>query len=1021
MQRLVGLLRRVRERPPSGSASAPCAAPASELQENGRGGLHSAAANGDLARLQRRWWWKRLRINRRDANKQTPLHLACVNGHADVVRFLAEKKCQLNPRDNFNKSPLMKAVERQHKDCAAILLKHGANPDLKGSGGNTALHLAALIPSKSLVELLLEHNADIEAKNKLGYTPLAVAIMERCEEMVEFLLQKGANVHAQDNHKRTPFMLAAVMGDLNLIRRLLRHGANVSQEDGCGHTAMHYASFSTYAAIKNELEQYMALGRTEECSAEGSAVLASSPSGTAADSPLGAPALTGAVRILHHGGGVLPAAGAEQEDHFDSSSENEVLSLLETDSEGPREVLADVRLPAAGRHGVCAQPLAEERGNGVLPTAAGAEQEEDDDSPFDSETDSEGPREVLADVRLPAAGRHGVCAQPLAEERGNGVLPAATGAEQEEDDDSPFDSETDSEGPMEVLANVRLPAAGRHGVCAQSLAEERGNGVLPTAAGAEQEEDDDSPFDSETDSEGPREVLADVRLPAAGRHGVCAQPLAEERGNGVLPAATGAEQEEDDDSPFDSETDSEGPMEVLANVRLPAAGRHGVCAQSLAEERGNGVLPTAAGAEQEEDDDSPFDSETDSEGPREVLADVRLPAAGRHGVCAQPLAEERGNGVLPAATGAEQEEDDDSPFDSETDSEGPMEVLADVRLPAAGRHGVCAQPLAEERSNGVLPTAAGAEQEEDFDSSSENEVSALGREELLLKKDASTQADCQSDRQRWVMQLVQELADALKKKSLAEASLEAKERCSRDLQEEKLQLQKELDRSKAKLQELKERRIRTECYAESLKNAIKNKERELTTSMNLWGLLVASSGTAAIPELEERMQRLQVGKARLKARAQQQAKTIEALQKDLQASTLARNGLEDSITGFQTTRAAKEHQHRQCGSESKEVKKLAEMKRRSEALLNEMRGKNIALKEERTRLKMLLEGFQTKLMAYAGRKREPQLSFRREMKSSCSEVASEVGKLRRKQVTNVVLMAPHLTDFHRITPEPPTR
>ena len=54
---------------------------------------------------------------------------------------------------------------------------------------------------------------------------------------------------------------------------------------------------------------------------------------------------------------------------------------------------------------------------------------------------------------------------------------------------------------------------------------------------------------------------------------------------------------------------------------------------------------------------------------------------------------------------------------------------------------------------------------------------------------------------------------------------------------------------------MKERRIQTECYAESLKNAIKKEERELTTSRKLQGLLATSSGTAAIPELEERMQR----------------------------------------------------------------------------------------------------------------------------------------------------------------------
>ncbi|XP_054667623.1 ankyrin repeat domain-containing protein 20B-like [Grus americana] len=525
MHRLIGLLRSVRERSTSGSASAPGAAGASELREKGQGALHSAAASGDLAELQRRWWWwQRLRINRRDAKKQTPLHLACANGHADVVRFLAGKKCQLNPRDSLKKSPLMKAVDHQHKDCVTILLEHGAKPNLKGAGGNTALHMAAAIPSKPLVELLLEHNAHIDAQNELGYTPLTLAITERCEEMVEFLLQKGADVHARDKHERTPLMIAVLAGNMNTIKSLLRHGADLSHQDCIGKQATHYArELTLYTNIAEQLEEYIRCEMTGECSAggtEGPAVLDSFCAGTAAHCPLGGPAMTRA--------GVLPAA-AEQ---------------------------------------------------------------------------------------------------------------------QEEEVHTPSDSKTDSEAPNKAV-------------------------VLLTSF--------------------------------------------------------------------------------------------------------VGVCP---------------------------------------------------------AVGAEDEEDDDSWFDSE--------------------------------------------------------ISSLESEKLQLKQDASAQVDCQSDRQRWVRQLQEELANALRKNSLAEASLAAKKRYSRDLQEQRLQLQKELDRSTAKLQELRERHIRTECYVWFLKKAIKNKKRELTTSRNLQGLLAASSATAAIPELEERMQRLQVGKARLEATAQQQAKTIEALQKDLQASATVR-------------------------------------------------------------------------------------------------------------------------------------
>ncbi|XP_054669274.1 ankyrin repeat domain-containing protein 7-like [Grus americana] len=378
MHRLIGLLRSVRERSTSGSASAPGAAGASELREKGQGALHSAAASGDLAELQRRWWWwQRLRINRRDAKKQTPLHLACANGHADVVRFLAGKKCQLNPRDSLKKSPLMKAVDHQHKDCVTILLEHGAKPNLKGAGGNTALHMAAVIPSKPLVELLLEHNAHIDAQNELGYTPLTLAITERCEEMVEFLLQKGADVHARDKHERTPLMIAVLAGNMNTIKSLLRHGADLSHQDCIGKQATHYArELTLYTNIAEQLEEYIRCEMTGECSAggtEGPAVLDSFCAGTAAHCPLGGPAMTRA--------GVLPAAAEQQEEEVHTPSDSK------TDSEAPNKASAGAVLPTADRHGACAQSVAGERGNGVCP-AVGAEDEEDDDSWFDSEISS---------------------------------------------------------------------------------------------------------------------------------------------------------------------------------------------------------------------------------------------------------------------------------------------------------------------------------------------------------------------------------------------------------------------------------------------------------------------------------------------------------------------------------------------------------------------------------------------------------------------------------------------------------
>ncbi|XP_030334128.1 ankyrin repeat domain-containing protein 7 [Strigops habroptila] len=194
---------RLRSGGASGQPSvATTASSAYELQEKDLGRLHRAAAHGDLAWLRRwRWWLKRVGIDKRDKEKRTPLHLACVNGHADVVRYLVQKNCQLNFADSFKRSPLMKAVQCQQEECVAILLEHGADPNLADADGNTALHLAVLSRNTTVAGLLLEHNASIDTQNQDGYTPLNLAISRHEEEMVEFLLTKGADRHAQDQHE----------------------------------------------------------------------------------------------------------------------------------------------------------------------------------------------------------------------------------------------------------------------------------------------------------------------------------------------------------------------------------------------------------------------------------------------------------------------------------------------------------------------------------------------------------------------------------------------------------------------------------------------------------------------------------------------------------------------------------------------------------------------------------------------------------------------------------------------------
>ncbi|XP_077009222.1 ankyrin repeat domain-containing protein 26 isoform X4 [Tamandua tetradactyla] len=207
MKRIFGF-RSKKGKPPPGSGSprrdggpGPGAQAGYLLPDRDLGKIHKAASRGNVAKVQQILFLGKSRLNDRDKMNRTALHLACANGHAEVVTVLVERKCQLNLCDNENRTALMKAVQCQEEECATILLEHGADPNLKDVNGNTALHYAVCGQNIPIAAKLLLHNADIEARNKDDLTPLLLAISENKQQMVEFLVKKEANIHAVDKAK----------------------------------------------------------------------------------------------------------------------------------------------------------------------------------------------------------------------------------------------------------------------------------------------------------------------------------------------------------------------------------------------------------------------------------------------------------------------------------------------------------------------------------------------------------------------------------------------------------------------------------------------------------------------------------------------------------------------------------------------------------------------------------------------------------------------------------------------------
>ncbi|XP_073508004.1 ankyrin repeat domain-containing protein 26 isoform X8 [Phyllobates terribilis] len=240
MKKIFGFGRKKKSCPPSSTSETGSVQSAGyELKEKELSKVHRAASSGDVAKI--RQLLHKQDVNQVDKENRTPLHLACANGHLDVVKLLVENKAKLNACDNDNRSPVMKAIQCQHEACATVLLEHRADPNVVDINENAALHLAALIPSMPIAVQLLEHGANINAINKDGCTPLILAITENHQEMVELLVKEGADLNLWDNNGRTPLMIAASNGHISLVKYLLQNNADSSIKDLTGWTADDYA------------------------------------------------------------------------------------------------------------------------------------------------------------------------------------------------------------------------------------------------------------------------------------------------------------------------------------------------------------------------------------------------------------------------------------------------------------------------------------------------------------------------------------------------------------------------------------------------------------------------------------------------------------------------------------------------------------------------------------------------------------------------------------------------------------
>lgn len=207
-------------------------------------------------------------VNSKDMWGYTPLHYCAFLPDSPTVarigRLLLERNADaMMPTDSaaYRLTPMHLAAMNGHGDLIQLLLARGAEVDALDGQGATPLWRAATSPfeNRDVVRGLIQAYANVNKLNTaapaqdpnslLGSSILAAAISSHNLDTAELLLQNGANANLVDAHGKTPLMYAVANNDADAVILLLRFKADPNHAGQLGRTAMEMAHNLEHAEI----------------------------------------------------------------------------------------------------------------------------------------------------------------------------------------------------------------------------------------------------------------------------------------------------------------------------------------------------------------------------------------------------------------------------------------------------------------------------------------------------------------------------------------------------------------------------------------------------------------------------------------------------------------------------------------------------------------------------------------------------------------------------------------------------
>lgn len=116
-------------------------------------------------------------INTKGLDNWTALHFAANEGRFEVVKvLLSHPDVEKESFSSIQRTPIHLAAIRGHTNIVRALVNAGVNRNVKDFDQNTPLHCASEFGHfECIIYLVKEADADATIKNKFGYTPSDIA------------------------------------------------------------------------------------------------------------------------------------------------------------------------------------------------------------------------------------------------------------------------------------------------------------------------------------------------------------------------------------------------------------------------------------------------------------------------------------------------------------------------------------------------------------------------------------------------------------------------------------------------------------------------------------------------------------------------------------------------------------------------------------------------------------------------------------------------------------------------------